>query len=212
MTLPGSGRIPFVSRSIWRKVLVTSITAVGFVLLYEATIWDSRTAREAAIHDPTKALMAGSRLDFNVTAYCKGTTTSSGVGVRSGIAAADPTLLPVGSVVSVGTNDAKYNGVYTIMDTGPKVQGRILDLYMWSCNEALQFGRKDAQITVLRLGWDPRASTQPIVDSLFRRRENARTTAEQAPKPVDSGDFDSSPPTSVPEANVPRLDVPPDSR
>jgi hypothetical protein len=57
--------------------------------------------------------------------------------------------------VNITTDDTKYNGIYTIMDTGPKVQGRILDVYMWSCNEALAFGRKQVQITVLRLGMEP---------------------------------------------------------
>ena len=37
----------------------------------------------------------------------------------------------------------RYNGIYTIMDTGPAVQGRHIDIYMWSCNEALEFGRRD---------------------------------------------------------------------
>jgi hypothetical protein len=93
--------------------------------------------------------------------------------VRTGIAASDPTLLPVGSVISINTGDSKYSGIYTIMDTGPAVQGRILDLYMWSCHEALAFGRKDVQVTVLRLGWNPRASTPGLVDTLFRKREAA---------------------------------------
>ena len=83
----------------------------------------------------------GSRLLFSATAYCKGSTTASGVEVRSGIAAADPDLLPVGSVVQVDAPGTRYDGVYTVMDTGPRVQGRHLDLYMWSCNEALRFGR-----------------------------------------------------------------------
>ena len=120
----------------------------------------------------------GARLPFSATAYCKGTTTASGVGVRTGIAAADPRLLPVGSVVNVATGDNRYNGVYTVMDTGPKVQGRLLDLYMWSCHEALGFGRKDVQVTVLRLGWDPRATAPTLIDrssaagphARFRRR------------------------------------------
>ena len=63
------------------------------------------------------------------------------------------------------------------MDTGPKVQGRHLDLYIWSCNEALTFGRRRIEVTVLRLGWDPRASSPSLIDRLFRRREVARRAA-----------------------------------
>ena len=63
------------------------------------------------------------------------------------------------------------------MDTGPKVQGRHLDLYVWSCHEALAFGRRRIEVTVLRLGWDPRASSPSLIDRLFRRREVARRAA-----------------------------------
>jgi hypothetical protein len=71
------------------------------------------------------------------------------------------------------------------MDTGPKVQGRILDLYMWSCHEALAFGRKQVEVTVLRLGWNPAASSPGLIDRLFRRREAAKRAAPVAPAPLD---------------------------
>ena len=158
---------------------------VAFVLLYEVTTMDSRDAARQGAIDPT-APAAGSRLTFSATAYCKGTTTASGVGVRTGIAASDPSILPVGSVISITTDETKYNGVYTIMDTGPKVQGRILDVYMWSCNEALTFGRKQVQITVLRLGWNPNNSSPSLIDRLFRRREAARNAVRVAPAPDTS--------------------------
>jgi len=60
----------------------------------------------------------GGRLGFSATAYCKGFVTSSGVAVQSGILAADPSLLPVGSVVSVDISNDRYDGVYTVLDTG----------------------------------------------------------------------------------------------
>src|SRR5690606_11285962 len=101
-------------------------------------------------------------------------TTASGVNVRSGIAAADPDLLPVGSVVEIDAPGSKYDGIYTVLDTGPKVKGRHLDLYMWSCHEALRFGRKSVRITVLRIGWNPQHSAPETVDSLFRQREAER--------------------------------------
>ena len=61
----------------------------------------------------------GTRLSFTATAYCKGLTTAAGVAVQAGIAAADPALLPVGSIVELDTPDARYDGIYTILDTGP---------------------------------------------------------------------------------------------
>ena len=43
----------------------------------------------------------GSRGAFEATAYCRGRLTASGVSVRAGIAAADPKILPIGSVIQV---------------------------------------------------------------------------------------------------------------
>lgn len=169
-----------ISRSVWRKLMVTSVAIVGFVLAYEVSMFDSRDEAPPGIVDPTVPA-AGARQLFTATAYCKGTTTASGVVVRTGIAASDPALLPVGSVVNVTTGKTKYNGVYTIMDTGPRVQGRLLDLYMWSCHEALAFGRQQIELTVLRLGWNPNASTPSLIDRLFRRREAAAKTLPPPP-------------------------------
>ena len=150
--------------------MVTAIAAVGFVWLYETTALDSKyVARFATLHETMALPMPGARLAFSASAYCKGLVTASGVAVQSGVAAADPELLPVGSVVEIDSLPQKYNGIYTVMDTGPAVQGRLLDLYMWSCNEALQFGRKPIHLTVLRLGWNPRATTPSFLERFFKR-------------------------------------------
>jgi hypothetical protein len=61
------------------------------------------------------------------------------------------------------------------------VQGRHIDIYMWSCNEALELGRRAIQVVVLRLGWNPKASSPRLVDRLFRQRE--RTMDPQPPSP-----------------------------
>lgn len=141
-----------------------------------------------ALFGADSALVPGAKLEFTATAYCKGTTTASGVAVRRGIAAADPQLLPGGSVVSLTTGDPAFDGVYTVLDTGPAVQGRLLDLYVWSCYEALEFGRRQVQATVLRLGWDPRASQPSGVDRLFRRREARRTPRPAQASPAAADD------------------------
>jgi 3D (Asp-Asp-Asp) domain-containing protein len=163
----------YLSRSFGRKIVATALAAVSFAFLYEATVLDSRFAGRQELSESTATAPPGARLRFSATAYCKGTTTASGVNVRSGIAASDPDLLPVGSVVQIGRLGEKYDGVYTVMDTGPKVQGRHLDLYMWSCYEALEFGRRPAEVTVLRLGWSPRTSKPGLIDRLFHQRESA---------------------------------------
>src|SRR6185295_7000145 len=95
----------------------------------------------------------GSRSVFEATAYCRGTTTASGIAVRAGIAAADPKILPIGSVIQVDGVKAPYHGIYTVLDTGPEIKGREVDIYMWNCDEAVSFGRKHVSLTVLRQGW-----------------------------------------------------------
>ena len=95
--------------------------------------------------------------------------TAAGAAPRNGIAAADPDLLPLGSVVEIDGLPGSYNGIYTVMDTGPAVQGRHVDLYMWSCNEALQFGRRPIHLTVLRLGWSPRQTTPATAEGRLER-------------------------------------------
>jgi 3D (Asp-Asp-Asp) domain-containing protein len=176
-----------ISRSLGRKLAATATVAVGFVLMYESKVIDFRyiplpVEADVAASDVVIPATGAQHLKFSATAYCKGTTTASGVNVRTGIAAADPELLPVGSVIQVYKLGERYNGIYTIMDTGPAVQGRHIDIYLWNCNEALQLGRRDIGINVLRLGWSPTASKPNLIQRLFRQREAAMLEA-QAPLP-----------------------------
>jgi 3D (Asp-Asp-Asp) domain-containing protein len=146
-------------RSLRGKLIVTVLAAITFASLYEVTVRDSQYAADQADLASSRIRpVPGARLTFSATAYCKGSTTTSGVSARRGVAAADPDLLPVGSVVEIHSNQARYSGIYTVMDTGPSVQGREIDFYMWSCYEALSFGRQPVHVTVLRLGWNPRAA------------------------------------------------------
>jgi 3D (Asp-Asp-Asp) domain-containing protein len=175
-----------ISHSLGRKLAATAVVALAFVLMYEAKVMDFRyiaiPGRAQANADDLLPAR-GTNLRFSATAYCKGTTTASGVNVRTGIAAADPGLLPVGSVIQIDGLANQYNGIYTVMDTGPSVQGRHIDLYLWNCNEALAFGRREMVITVLRLGWNPRASTPSLIDRLFRRGAAAQESAGPPPLP-----------------------------
>jgi 3D (Asp-Asp-Asp) domain-containing protein len=154
-----------IASCLWRKGLVTVVAATAFVSLYEVTILDSQfAARQADLEESPVRPAPGARLKFSATAYCKGSTTASGVAAQRGVAAADPELLPVGSVVEVDSSEPRYDGIYTVMDTGPSVQGRQLDIYMWNCNEALRFGRQPVHLVVLRLGWNPKAAGPSLAE------------------------------------------------
>ena len=175
------------ARSFWLKALVTITAAAVFIGLYEVTIPDSMFSIlplgfQHAL-DPTVAPTPGVQLSFSATAYCKGVVTNSGVAVQKGVVAADPALLPIGSIVDVKLGDERYDGIYTILDTGPEIHGREIDIYMWSCYEALAFGRRPARMTVLRLGWNPRATPPSFMNRLFKRPE-PNTTLPSRPLPI----------------------------
>lgn len=192
--------------SFWRKAIVSIVVIGGILWLAQETMLDSmltsrlRGITESDPADP-KPAPPGVRLVFTATAYCKGQVTSTGVFPRRGVAAGDPAVLPLGSVVEIDSADNRLDGVYSILDTGPEIQGRRIDLYMWSCNEALAFGRQTVRLTVLRMGWNPRATTRSFMDRLFR------------PEPPDAGDPDPEPvpPTPLPSTPLPSPAVPPAS-
>lgn len=92
---------------------------------------------------------------FEATAYCDFGFTRSGILVRRGMAAADPNVLPIGSIVEIEAGD--YSGIYVVLDTGTRVRGKSLDIYVSSREEAIQFGRQEVKVRVLRRGWHPEA-------------------------------------------------------
>lgn len=94
---------------------------------------------------------------FIATAYAIQGTTSSGVKVRRGIVAADPDVLPIGSIIRV--HSSQYSGIYTVLDTGASVQGRMIDIYVPTRAEALRFGSRRVKVEVLRHGWRPETSS-----------------------------------------------------
>jgi 3D (Asp-Asp-Asp) domain-containing protein len=186
-----------IAEAYWKRAIATLCVATVFVLLYEIQTRDSKSeASVPTVSEMTVLPQAGARMQFSATAYCKGETTTSGVGVRTGIAAADPAILPVGSVVRLETPNPRYSGVWTVMDTGPAVRGRSVDLYLCSCKEALQFGRRSIRLTVLRLGWSPENSIPGMVDTLFRKREaESKKPAPALPTPP--------PPAAAPTTTLP---------
>ncbi|WP_058880676.1 3D domain-containing protein [Chloracidobacterium thermophilum] len=87
---------------------------------------------------------------FVATAYSLKGRTASGEYVRPGIVAADPRVLPLGSVVKV--HAGQYSGVYHVKDTGGRIRGRHIDIYMPSTRDAIRFGRRTVRVEVIRTG------------------------------------------------------------
>jgi 3D (Asp-Asp-Asp) domain-containing protein len=166
--------VMIIAASLRRKALVTVVAAGGFVSLHEVTMLDSHAPWGPGAVADVRPPAPGARLAVMATAYCKGLVTAAGVAAQSGVAASDPTLLPLGSIVELDGANEKYDGIYSVVDTGPAVQGPEIDLYMWSCHDALKFGRQQVRLTVLRVGWNPKATTQSFMQRLFRRYEPPR--------------------------------------
>lgn len=93
----------------------------------------------------SKAIGAN-RGKFVATAYCLRGRTASGRMVGNGIIAADPRVLRLGTKVNLGAG--AYSGNYLVADTGGKIKGNKIDIWMASCAEARRFGRRTVTVHV----------------------------------------------------------------
>jgi 3D (Asp-Asp-Asp) domain-containing protein len=86
---------------------------------------------------------------MKATAYAQHGTTASGERTRRGVIAADPHVLPIGSKVKV-TGAGPYSGIYDVKDTGKRIKGRKIDVFMPSHREAKRFGKRNVQVKVVK--------------------------------------------------------------
>ena len=113
---------------------------------------------------------------FIVTAYdlsfksCGKSRSSKGYGITSSgydlrghtmdsarIISVDPHIIPLGSKVRLTFKDskyAKYNSVYTAKDTGGKIIGKRLDLFVgdniWSSSKIKDFGVTQCEVEIIK--------------------------------------------------------------
>jgi 3D (Asp-Asp-Asp) domain-containing protein len=106
-----------------------------------------REARAAASAFPVTRT-----LSLSSTMYCLKGEMRTGVRTRDGMAAGDPRVLPLGSVVRVTWPDGRPIGIFVIMDTGGAIRGNDIDLYVDSCAEARRWGRHQVVAEVLDIG------------------------------------------------------------
>ena len=85
---------------------------------------------------------------YAATAYALRGRTASGSGVRRGIIAADPRVLPLGTQVLISAG--AWSGTYVVADTGGAIRGRKIDVRVPSNAEARKFGRRKITLTVLQ--------------------------------------------------------------
>lgn len=81
---------------------------------------------------------------FVATAYSLRGRTASGETVRQGIIAADPKVLPIGTIVHI-----EGMGEYVVKDTGGAIKGNRIDVWMPSTKSAMQFGKRKVKLRVV---------------------------------------------------------------
>ncbi len=119
-------------------------TRVGWLLLLVAAICCVRPAYA----DSRKPSLNGR---YIATAYSQTGTTKSGLYTHDHVIAADPAILPVGSRIKI-RNAGRYSGEYVVADTGEKIVGRKLDIYIPNTHECMRFGKKRVRVKVISLG------------------------------------------------------------
>jgi 3D (Asp-Asp-Asp) domain-containing protein len=107
--------------------------------------------------------------DFHATGYCLKGRTASGEFTRPGVIAADPRVLPLGTVVHIRAG--RYTGQYTVLDTGARIKGRTIDIYFTSHKEAVAFGRQRVKLHVL--GHPSRSAPRKTARSTDPARKNS---------------------------------------
>jgi 3D (Asp-Asp-Asp) domain-containing protein len=88
---------------------------------------------------------------FVATAYTIEGTTASGKRTQAGTCAADLDVLPLGTRIRV-RGAGRHSGEYVARDTGRKIVGRKIDLYIADDAEAKRFGRREVDVEVLHYG------------------------------------------------------------
>ena len=96
---------------------------------------------------------------YVATAYAQKGITASGEYVHRHVVAADPTILPIGSRIKI-RHAGRYSGEYVVADTGEKIQGRKLDIYLPDPLACKKFGVKRVKVKVIQVGDGTKASAK----------------------------------------------------
>jgi len=97
---------------------------------------ESATQGEPSASTTTRAARPGGTMSVYATGYCLKGTTATGLPVGPGIVAVDPTVIPLGTRMTI-----PGYGEGVAADTGGGVSGARIDVWIASCAEARKFTR-----------------------------------------------------------------------
>ena len=92
---------------------------------------------------PATAISGEQQLTVSATGYALGGTTATGMPVGWGVVAVDPSVIPLGTRMSI-----PGYGEGVAADTGSAVQGATIDLWFPTLAEAMAWGRRTVTITL----------------------------------------------------------------
>lgn len=105
-----------------------------------------------------KKVRSGKIEVFQATAYSLSGLTRTGIPTAPGVVAADPRVIPLGSIIHVDSPTVK--GVFQVMDTGDLIKGKIIDIFMPSYEACKDFGRRVVKVKVLRYGFHGKTASE----------------------------------------------------
>lgn len=165
--------MPKVQQSATRRLnslLRTAAVITGFLCIIHLTHRECARMADRSIKperssamltNPSPEISSGER--FDATAYCLSGTTTTGDETRPGLVAADPEVIPLGSVIYV--DSPLKGGIYQVLDTGDLIKGKIIDIFIPSYERCKTFGRRMVKVTVLRYGFDGKSEETPNQNS-----------------------------------------------
>jgi 3D (Asp-Asp-Asp) domain-containing protein len=123
-------------------VVVTSpVRLEGAVVEGATRRWYLASNRPPRYGDPVPVLL---------TSYCLTGTTRRGRYVRPGIVAADPRYFPLSRYIELYIGK-EYYGRFLVDDTGRKIKGNRLDVWLPTCAESRRFGvRRGTAVLIAR--------------------------------------------------------------
>jgi len=133
------------------KIPIQTPTVLATIEMPPVVIRAATKSWTKKMHLPLKA---GEPVPVLVTAYCLNGTTRRGRYVRPGIVAADRKLFPLSRYIELYAGE-KYLGRFLIDDTGSRIRGAHIDVWVPTCREAIIFGRQHGTAMLL-----PRPTTE----------------------------------------------------
>jgi 3D (Asp-Asp-Asp) domain-containing protein len=105
---------------------------------------DSRNAKTKPLVVKTVSVRSTNSLSFVATAYSLRGKMANGQNVHNGAIAADPRILPIGTVVAIDGM-----GTFVVKDTGGAIKGNKIDIWMPNRSNAIKFGRRNVILKII---------------------------------------------------------------